>query len=239
MLDSSAIPYGGSEPNPGVYCGVYLGKNVVAYPGDNGQSPAVQGIRIAGQSHYIAGPPALTYQVQCDSATGAGMDTYDEKYFEIEPYTDGLPNGRGMLAVSATDPNTYSGRFLVGINRLMTCFDPRTCRFGVMTSSTGDVANYADQELAVPGVRSPGAPKWVDRANNVVSSNRMDVNAGYGFGGVGNAPPSSSQGWVWDGQLLRFGLFSQQGRSPRRRHGHFGRTILCRCRRRGAKGVRR
>jgi len=219
VLDSAAIAYGGAEPgSAGLYCGVYLGKNVVAYPGNNTASPPVMGIRVAGQAHLIS-PAALTYQVQCDSSTGSGMDIYDEKYFTPDSFTDGLPTGRGMMGVSPTDPNTYSGRLIIGANRIMTCFDPRTSRFGIMRSTTGDVTNYQSREFP-PGVRSPGFPVWVDKTNNVLPSNRPDTNAGYGFAAPSDAPPSLSSppvlGWNWTSagnQLLRFGLFSQNSRT--------------------------
>ena len=214
VLDSAAIAYGMPEPNPGLYCGIYLGKNVVAYLYPNSQLPTQT--RYAGQAHFSA-PQALTYQIQCQSPFGTGMAVYDEKYFTEEPYTDFLPYNRSMLSISATDVNTYSGRLILGVNRMMTCFDPRTSRFGMLNSPTGDNVNFQDQEFAVPGIQSPGAPRWIDKANfpNVVASNRQDLTAGFGmgngqsYGGTpNNAPAPGAYGWNWN-VLLRFGLFSQ------------------------------
>jgi Tfp pilus assembly protein PilX len=219
VLNSLATAYAagnGQEPSPtGIYCGIYLGKNVIAWAGKSPDG-ATDGTRIANGAGYT-GSPNLTYQLQCDSATGSGMDIYDEKYFQIDSYTDIMPDTVGVYGYSilclnsnaANNAGTYKGRLLIGANHIMTCFDPRTSHFGFMRSQTGDATDYQDKEFAIPGDRSPNSPKWVDQMNNVVPSNRFDTSAGFGFSAPSNAPPASSSGWNWDNQLLRFGLFSQ------------------------------
>jgi hypothetical protein len=235
-----ATPYAYSQlskpPGGSVFLGIFLGKNDVIFPESSGSNRYW-----FASSASTSGYAGLLYQLRYKDSTGQSV-VYDEKYFNPSRDSEHLP-GTVSIIGRTDNVNGYQVRMLIGADQIMGCFDPRTSRFGMLFSPCADSDNNgADGNLTIRPREFPprsrtskitgAAPLFVNDTGaqqNTLTSNRPDLNSGFGFLPPSSAgsdfsstenyqthyatqenayPPKNAKGWVWT-SMLRPDLSSQ------------------------------
>jgi hypothetical protein len=180
------------DPANTSYVGFYLGAFPLAWvsasgiPCSTGQSGAY--LSRAGLSGNPAGDTTscyMTYRMQYqDPNNGGNWITYDTKYGLAY---DGSVIGGGVCPANANNGNVAAKGVLVGVGDWAFATDPRTSRFGLMSTHPSDtLVGSGGQGVSLPGpeldfwgsTQKYGAG-WLDTANGLLYTTRPDGQSGF------------------------------------------------------------